>query len=234
MIPFLSHSNSLLEEILLNSCFLVWEDFARSSAVVKPQTQEFRKEAAPQVVAQLAFMEVPQKMVTSQDILHLRSPIWQGLGSLKASKRNTSWMFLIRPFLWRGGWRPWDLRHEFHQSPTSSFTSIAKQWNWHKLRRASAVQGWVTQGRAPGHQAPAQAGPWKNSNPIPKPLLKKWEAHAEWGHRAALTAGTENQRAAARNEGKTGFFLCTHKQWLLAKNKEPHVWQQGTLKYGTC
>lgn len=89
-------------------------------------------------------MEAPKRMVTSQDILHLRSPIWQGLGTVKASKRNISWMFLIRPFLWRGGWRPWDLGHEFHQSPTSSFASIAKQWNWHKLRRANALQGWVT------------------------------------------------------------------------------------------
>lgn len=166
------------------------------------------------------FTETPQKMVTSQSTLHLRSPIWQDLDSLKASKRNISYKFLIRPFLWIGGWKPGgpEILGMSFKVPQQQLHLHCQMQGLAQTGKSQCCAGMCNPGRAPGDQAPAQAGPWKSPEPMPWPLRQKWQAHAEWGHRAALTAGTENHRAPARGEGKAGFLLCIHKQWLPAKN----------------
>ena len=162
-------------------------------------------------------MEAPQKPVTSQDILHLRSLIWQGLDSLKAPEKNVTWIlgrFLIRPFLWGGSWKP-----------TSSgivgtrFTVPHQQQRFHCQMQRIVVKRLC---RAELHRimCNSEQSIWKAgtgrgrslAEPIPEPLLRKRQEHAEWQNGAALTAGTGNQRAAAGSKGKAVFFLCIHKQ----------------------
>jgi len=97
--------------------------------VTHPEVWEKQEEAAPQAVTQLMFTEAPQKLVTSQDILHLRSPVWLGLDSFKAPEKNIIWMlgrFLIGPFLWREGWKPGSPGIIGTRFTTSSNTCIAK------------------------------------------------------------------------------------------------------------
>lgn len=132
-------------------------------------------------------------------------------------------MFLMRPFVWRTGWKPGGpgILGMSIQGPHQQLHLHCKMQGLAQTGKSQCCP--VTQGRAPGDQAPAQTGPWKSPEPIPEPLLQKWQAYAEWGHRAALTAGTENQRAPARGEGKASFLLCIHKQWLPARNENSHI-----------
>lgn len=163
-------------------------------------------------------MEAPQKMVTSQDILHLRSSTWQGSGSLKASKRNISWMFLIRPFLWGGGWRPWDLRHEFHSPPPAVSlplpnNGIGTNWEEPGLCRDLQLRAEHLEIR---HQHRQKK---KSPDPTPKPLVKKW--HADWGHKTTLYSWDWKPEGSCKKWRKSRFFglhlqaVTSSKKWRV-------------------
>lgn len=111
-----------------------------------------------------------------------------------------------------------------------NFTVPHQQLHFHcqmqglaQAEKSQCCAGMCNSGQSTWKPGSSTGGAWKSPEPIPKPLLKKWQTHAEWEHRAALTAGTENQRAAARTEGKSGFLFCIHKQWLPEKNENSDI-----------